>query len=483
MAVRLASHPTHGFTQPTRAARPCRTRTVALLLLADVLGWCLAGAAAIALAHRLGYALDGRDLAVALLGLAVIPIAYAGHGLYPAAGVSRIDELRRLTMATSGVWLVLSAVVAVLHDVVGIGPLLLTWAVALPAVPIARAVARHASDRRPWYGVPTVMLGAGEAAALVTRRLQRFPNGYRIVAAFDDDPARVGRDLHGVPVVGPLADAARYTAKGVRHALVAMPSLRAEHLADVVRTHAKPFPNVILLPDFAGLASVGVTPRNLGGVVGLHVRQELLRPRNLALKRALDVVMLVPLGLVALPILLLAALAVRFVSPGSPFYAQEREGQGGRTFRMWKLRTMHHDADALLARHLAENPEAAAEWARHFKLRRDPRILPGIGRLLRKTSLDELPQLWNILRGDMSFVGPRPFPAYHLDAFGERFRALRREVRPGLTGLWQVVARAESDLALQEELDTLYIANWSPWMDVYLIARTPWSVLRGNGAY
>jgi lipopolysaccharide/colanic/teichoic acid biosynthesis glycosyltransferase len=193
--------------------------------------------------------------------------------------------------------------------------------------------------------------------------------------------------------------------------------------------------------------------------------------------------LLVPLGLIAAPIVVIAALWVRRISPGNPFYAQEREGRGGRTFRMWKLRTMHHDADALLERHLAEHPVAAAEWAERFKLVRDPRILPGIGHLLRKSSLDELPQLWNILRGEMSFVGPRPFPEYHLNAFDERFRSLRREVLPGLTGLWQVVARADSDLALQQELDTLYIANWSVWMDVYLLARTPWTVLRGAGAY
>jgi len=156
------------------------------------------------------------------------------------------------------------------------------------------------------------------------------------------------------------------------------------------------------------------------------------------MKCALDLLLLVPLRLIAAPIVLLAALAVRAVSPGNPFHHRDREGKAGRGFRMWTLRTMYLEADALL---------------------------------------------WKVARGEMSFVGPRPFPDYHLDAFDERFRSLRREVLPGLTGLWQVVARADSDLALQEELDTLYIANWSLWMDVYLIARTPWSVLRGDGAY
>jgi len=462
----------------------CRARTSLALLASDLVAWGTSAALAIWLAARFGVMVDGGDMLLGAVGLALAPLAYAGFGLYPAAGVSRVDEFRRLTFGSSGVWLVLVAAVGLGHGFAEIAPLVATWFLALAAVPIARGVLRHLVMRQPWFGVPVVVLGAGQAAALVVRRLQRFPaNGYRPLALFDDDPALIGTRVHGIPVVGRLDAAAAYAAQGVRHAIVAMPSLKAACLAEVVRRTARPFPNVILLPEFTGFASVGVTPRSLGGLVGLHVRRELLRRRSLIMKRAIDLALLVPLGLVAAPIVLLAALAVRAVSPGSPFYFQEREGQGGRSFRMWKLRTMHHGADALLQRHLAENPDAAAEWAAKFKLARDPRILPGIGQLLRKTSLDELPQLWNILRGEMSFVGPRPFPAYHLDAFDDGFRALRREVLPGLTGLWQVTARADADLALQEELDTIYISNWSVWMDVYLLACTPWSVLRGGGAY
>jgi Undecaprenyl-phosphate galactose phosphotransferase WbaP len=484
MAVQLA-HPTNtAVTDASCYFRSCRARTTLALLVVDLAAWGGSAALATWIASTLGVAFERGDLLLGTVGLILAPLAYAGFGLYPAAGVSRVDEFRHLTYGSSGVWLVLVAVVAMGQGFADVTPLVATWALAVPAVPIARGALRHLYGRRPWFGVPVVVLGAGRAGALTVRRLHRFPaNGYKPVALFDDDPARIGTRVHGVPVVGRLDDADTYAAQGVQHAIVAIPSLKAEQVAEVVRGPAGRFPNVILLPEFAGMASVGVTPKNLGGLVGLHVRQELLRRRNHHLKRALDLALLVPIGLLAAPIVAIAAVWVRRVSPGSPFYAQEREGRGGRTFRVWKLRTMHHDADALLERHLAEDAAAAAEWATRFKLARDPRILPGIGQLLRKTSLDELPQLWNILRGEMSFVGPRPFPAYHLDAFDERFRALRREVLPGLTGLWQVVARADADLALQEELDTLYIANWSVWMDVYLIARTPWSVLRGTGAY
>ncbi len=164
-------------------------------------------------------------------------------------------------------------------------------------------------------------------------------------------------------------------------------------------------------------------------------------------------------------------------------YIQEREGEAGRKIRVWKLRTMYPDADLMLARHLDASSEARQEWVRFFKLKQDPRILPGIGRLLRRTSLDELPQLWNVLKGEMSLVGPRPLPDYHLESFAPEFRVLRSKVPPGLTGMWQVSARSNGDIQVQEALDTYYIRNWSPWLDLHILARTVGAVLFPKGAY
>ena len=221
----------------------------------------------------------------------------------------------------------------------------------------------------------------------------------------------------------------------------------------------------------------------MGGSLGLEIRQNLLIPFNRWLKRGMDFALAVVLGIAAAPILVVAALWIKVVSRGPAFFYQVRGGEAGRAIRVWKLRTMRSDAETLLSTHLIEFPAAREEWERYFKLKQDPRILPGIGHLLRRTSLDELPQLWNILRGEMSLVGPRPLPEYHLAQFQPDFRNLRARVTPGLTGLWQVSARSNGDLKIQEELDSYYIRNWSPWLDLHILARTVRAVIFSDGAY
>lgn len=186
--------------------------------------------------------------------------------------------------------------------------------------------------------------------------------------------------------------------------------------------------------------------------------------------------------LAALPFILVLAAAIWSVDRHSPFYAQTRVGRHGVPFRVWKLRSMFIDADNRLARHLNENPAAAAEWQRCFKLKDDPRILPWIGNFIRRSSLDELPQLWNILCGEMSLVGPRPFPSYHLDSFSAEFRQLRCSVLPGLTGLWQIQSRSDGDLSDQESWDKTYIRDRCLSLDLVILLRTLPAVLSARGA-
>lgn len=242
------------------------------------------------------------------------------------------------------------------------------------------------------------------------------------------------------------------------------------------------YPTIIILPDVGALQTLGVEARAIGNAAGLSIHRSLLVPRNLLFKRLFDLMVSLPALVIAIPVIALSALAVWLIDRGNPFYSQLREGQHGQPIRVWKLRTMFRDAELRLAEYLADHPDAQAEWQRRFKLSSDPRILPFVGNFLRRSSFDELPQLWNVVRGDMSLVGPRPFPHYHLDTFSANFRKMRASVVPGLTGLWQVQERSLGDIATQERCDTFYIRNWSIWLDLYIILQTIPSVLSGRGA-
>jgi Undecaprenyl-phosphate galactose phosphotransferase WbaP len=212
------------------------------------------------------------------------------------------------------------------------------------------------------------------------------------------------------------------------------------------------------------------------------VRQSaLLLRRSRGVKGICDVVFAAVLALAALPLGLLIALAIVLDSRGPVFFRHTRLGRGRRPFRLWKFRTMVVAGDALFQEYLERNPELAREWRLTHKLRSDPRVTR-VGRFLRKTSLDELPQLWNVLRGDMSMVGPRPIVGEEVAKYGPAF-ALYSQVSPGLTGLWQVSGRNDTHYRRRVELDSHYIRHWTPWLDGRILLQTVLVVLRGHGAY
>ncbi len=197
-------------------------------------------------------------------------------------------------------------------------------------------------------------------------------------------------------------------------------------------------------------------------------------------KRALDLFLLVVLAPAAIVLIAIAA-GVIGLAGGKPFYGHVRVGLHGRKFRCWKLRTMVPDADAVLARMLATDPEKAREWARHQKLSDDPRVTR-IGRLLRRTSLDELPQLWNVLRGQMSFVGPRPFTPEQAGLYGSGLQnAPYYRLRPGITGLWQVTRRNRGSFAERTDFDDRYARELCLSEDLSILWRTFGAVLRATG--
>jgi Undecaprenyl-phosphate galactose phosphotransferase WbaP len=241
------------------------------------------------------------------------------------------------------------------------------------------------------------------------------------------------------------------------------------------------FPRLMILHSPAALYNLSVDACQLAGCLAVEVRRDLLLPLPRLTKRAIDlIVVALALPGVMLAILVLSVL-VRLESPGPVFFAHPRIGRGCRTFRAWKIRTMQVNGEELLKNALAQDGSMREEWLRNRKLRRDPR-LTRVGRWLRRASLDELPQLWNVLLGEMSLVGPRPIVEEEIAAYGQSF-SLYCRVTPGITGLWQVSGRNAVSISERVRLDSYYVRNWSPWLDLHILARTAKVVLTGQGAY
>ncbi len=482
MASPIAIYSSSSVLAPP-SARPWLMATT--LAVADI---CATGLAVVA-GFRI-WSLINPDIPSLQPVMALAPVfcvaMFVFQNLYPGIGMGAVEHIRRVFGGITLVYLMLTAAMFMAKDrwADSRGGFFLAWALSLALAPAARWFCGHVFGRRSCWGVPVIILGAGETGRRVIRNLEmNRVLGYRPVACLDDDPGKHG-DCEGVPVTGSLRDASELAAEyRIRYAIVAMPGMPRATLTSHLRNWSRIFPNILIIPDLFGIASLWIETRDLGGVLGLEIRHNLLKPVNRWIKRAVDVAVAAA-GLVAIaPLVFIAALWIKAVSPGPAFFVQEREGEDGKPIRILKLRTMYVDAERMLERHLEANSEDRAEWDQFCKLKNDPRVLPGVGQLLRKTSLDEIPQLWNILKGEMSLVGPRPFPAYHNSRFDPEFRALRTQVRPGLTGMWQVHARSDGDLDVQASLDSYYIRNWSLWLDLYLLIRTARVVLTGEGAY
>ena len=213
------------------------------------------------------------------------------------------------------------------------------------------------------------------------------------------------------------------------------------------------------------------------GLLGPGLRD----PAALLIKRILDITIALLLVLMAIPFAVLIALAIVLDSPGPVFFAHTRIGKANRTFRLWKFRTMVRDADAVLDQYLQANLDLQSEWTKHHKLKIDPRVTR-VGGLLRRSSLDELPQLISVLRGDMSMVGPRPIVAEEVPKYGTVFD-LYLQVRPGLTGLWQCSGRTDTSYRARTALDLKYLRERTLWLDLKVLLKTIRVVVLGHGAY
>lgn len=459
---------------PVVGTRPWRRGV--LLLATDALALGLAGTASWAALTLAGYAAAPDVLLLA--GAACLGL-FALAGLYPTfphAPAEEIDLLATTTTGAFGVFAV-GALAAGDDALARVLPLACMWLLTLVMAPLARATTRSLFARRSWWGCPVVVLGAGPVGRRVVQAMRARPElGLRPVALLDDDvPSEiVPPDLHA----GPLSHALRYASDyGVRYCVLAAP--RHGSVEGAIERYGRHFRRVLVVPDLEGLASLWVGARNVGGALGFEMEQR-LHSAWYRVKRTLDIALAALLFVPLLPVLALLAVLIRLDSSGPVFYIQRRLGRGGSTFRLFKFRTMHVGAHERLQEVLDSDPEARREYETYAKLTNDPRVTR-VGRFLRKYSLDELPQLLNVLNGSMSLVGPRAYMPEELPKMNGCSGIVTR-VTPGITGLWQVSGRNTLSFDERVRLDTRYVQNWSFSLDLYLLARTVPTVLFGHGA-
>lgn len=452
---------------------------LALVLLdMTVLGGCLA----VVVAGR--YWLGGQFSPWLYISLAWAPLLYLCialvMGIYPGYLRTPPEEIKNLSRAVSLFFLVVGLLTFLSHEAAAYSRaiFLISWALALLALPLARVAARKLFSRWFCWGYPCVLIGR---AALVSNFLQHLQTSerterLRIVGAVVEPGALPPEGIPDFPFddLEPVV-----TAMPECHALILVDPLGVWPPSDATDRLSVYFRHVLLSSTQTAQLSQWTRGVDLAGLTLLTSQFKLLDPCRMAIKRIFDICFCLTAGVAILPGLLVLALLVKRDSPGPIFFTQRRLGQGGRPFHILKFRTMRQDAMAELNRLLRQDPDLARQWNENQKIDQDPRITR-IGWFLRKTSLDELPQLVNVLRGEMSLVGPRPIVDDEILKYGPSYEVYTR-VKPGMTGLWQVSGRNDTDYARRVALDVAYVRNWSVYTDLWLLTRTVQEVIRLSG--
>ena len=408
---------------------------------------------------------------------------YFSMELYPGIGLGSVEEMRRMSLGTTLGMLGLMGLSFYLRNVNewSRAVLGLTMVFLLIGAPLARKITRRLALRLGLWGMPVVVIGENEYAQHVFNNMRRnWLNGLRPVLCIQTT------SLHHIfPPASQKKLIQPWDAQGlfdgIEIAVVVPNQAPLGAVKNILLNPAHSFQRVIVIFNETRMGPMWFTPLLLAEHLGLEARHQLINPTHQFIKRVVDLGLILLSLPLTVPIFLLLMLAIRLDSPGPVFYTQKRLGYGGRELRIWKFRTMVQNADDALKAILAADPSLRREWEQNFKLKNDPRITR-VGSFLRRTSLDELPQLWNVLRREMSLIGPRPIVADEIPLYKDDFEIFK-QVLPGMTGMWQISGR--NNLTYEERigLDVYYVQNWSIWLDLHILLHTVFIVLQGRGAY
>ena len=473
-----ATYAARRSSAPAAPTARARYRQLALAVAAtDAV--CVVAALVIAFALRYGASPmpTSYRLTVALAPLVWVAVSYA-TGLYRLDQLSDWDEFRG-TLNATGIAIAVAAVASywsksdLSREWIGFG-----WLIAVAFEFGARSwwrgyIGRLRADNR--LALRTAIVGEDADAAELESCLRKQGSGFDPIGYVSIDSGHAPSDA--APILGRLADLDRFSdTDGIECLFVASSAVASAHAAGIARAARQAGVELRMSTSVPDMLISPVGMQAVGGSIAVVVRQVRLTGLQYAAKRAFDLIVSSLLLLLAAPMIAAIGLAVRLTSPGPALFRQTRVTRGGRTFVMLKFRTMRADADAYLAQR-GIDPRAP-----FFKMDRDDPRVTRVGRFLRRSSLDELPQLINVLRGDMSLVGPRPLPAEQVAANLTLLEA-RHEVNAGLSGWWQIRGRSELDAEESVALDLFYIENWSLGLDIFILVKTAGAILARRGAY
>jgi exopolysaccharide biosynthesis polyprenyl glycosylphosphotransferase len=515
---------------PEIKTMPGRTPLVILvLLLGDTLSFLLAFGLATYIRFAIIPVIGGVinwDVFLPLLytNLFSILITYALTGLYPGFGRTAVEEMRQIFYS-----LLLG------YGVLGLAIYLQKLAPNFPRSVFVmgfifacffnlaiRVSIRNRASLLPWWGVPVIIIGhSAESQDVIQRLLRSRRLGLKPVLLLDESEnfstamdlsASVNNtktqpnNILGVPVINSRQQMAEIASRHkINYAVFVEPAnssaygnsststevldkrsndltgsgVIAQSTLDL-RGLSKFFPTILVVLESSQLGSLWVRTVDLEGRLTLQASYHLLNKQALIFKRIFDLILGTLFAIICTPVCLLLALLIKVDSRGPILYVQERIGKNGNRIKYMKFRTMQINAEHRLEELLSNNPQSRLEYETYHKLTHDPRITR-VGKLLRKFSLDELPQLFHVVAGDLSLVGPRAYMFSEYPDMGN-YKDLILQVQPGMTGWWQVMGRQTTTFQQRLQLDEYYLSNWSLWLDIYILLKTGWVVIRGIGA-
>lgn len=362
--------------------------------------------------------------------------------------------------------------------------IILAWIFSLILLPALRYLIKRIVVRLNLWKKKVIIINSYNSFSILIDAINHNRTlGYEIVGCFTDNREEIGKIFSGVKVLGHFEDLEKWKKKlEFEDIIVSLPDVTGDQLIELLKKWDQFSETIRYIPPTGSLITTGVEIENIGKVLSLSLRKNLHKPWNVFIKRLFEFVLALLSFVLLLPVFLVISIAIKIDTKGSVFFLQERFGKKGKKIKVIKFRSMYKEEDKKLKLYLKKNPRAKEEWSKYKKLKSfDPRVTK-VGKILRKYSLDELPQFINVLIGNMSLVGPRPYIMEELKKV-ESVKSILLQVKPGITGLWQISGRSLLSFNERLNLDEYYLRNWSFWLDIIIAIKTIRVFLSAKGAY